>query len=111
MTLGTIRQKLRNGEHPEAFGRKFDSGMNRTPYKAGSFIVKLSDCCQCKREAKAAASRAETKLRLAPTVQFLGWDIQVTYSTDCCYPGHAGMDMHAGNIGKDRRGRWVAFDW
>lgn len=102
------------------------SGCERDAYCYGSFVVKPSnhlrradshDEAQMMREAK----KLDARLRFAPTIRVKGLDIQLKYKPlgkratvkHMSSPLHlkSYLDLGAHNLGVDRRGRLVAFDF
>lgn len=134
MRLNDIRRKLRSGVAPTEFDgvKLLGSGIDRTAYQIGPFVVKGSskyngpDRLSIKRQLL-----RDVGVRPAPTVKVrteagYSWDIQLAYSP-LMWPDYGGwydspswkaaaggrvyLDVHAGNIGYDRRNRFVAFDY
>ena len=125
-TLGGLKEMLREGWIPEdsPYATKIGSGAWRVAYRVGPFILKRKDGYaggDGKPSGKAGAG-----IRWAPTVSVRGWEIQVAYTplytsgdwqTSNWWDRNVRTllttyhDDHAGNIGIDRRGTFVQFDW
>jgi hypothetical protein len=122
LTLNRLRSALRDGKEPSDLGAlSLGFGCYREAWRIGPFVVKET----CSKEDKAYYREfcGQRNLRFAPTVRVetsdsRTWEIQLFYprhqegawATNEWYHDWIG-DIHGDNVGKDRRGRWVAFDW
>lgn len=122
VTLGWIRRQLKDGKHPEDFGAVWVGiGCERTVYGIGPFVMKSGFPRPVGRY-----QQPVLPIRRAPTVRIHGWDVQLRYialgdtrrkwQRSPEYRKNYGsgggyFDLHPGNVGLDRRGRFVAFDW
>lgn len=127
MTLSQLKQALRDGKTPDDLPSvKLGSGSFRTAYKVGPFVVKRKsdsdyyNTLAARREHYGERERQamrELKMRFAPTVEVDGWQVQMAYRPFYERPADApmfypiGEDIFQNNVGIDKRGRYVAFDW
>lgn len=119
LTLNQLRDQLRRGLHPtDIGGSRLGNGAYRTAFAVGPFVVKETQpvVMDTKRSLQAYADAMKALgLRLAPTVKVGSWDIQLRYfplpKNENLGWRRVGVDIHGGNVGRDRRGRFVAFDW
>ena len=120
MTLGQLKAQLRAGKNPRQLGGKvIGSGWYKTAYAVGPFVVKEDNDESLEIKRDILHGVREHGARMAPTVSVAGWLIQIRYrgmSADeyrknrCSFLTSIG-DMHHKNVGLDRRGMVVAFDW
>lgn len=126
MTLSQLKAALREGQDPILLGgTRLELGPHLHSYKAygiGPFIVKKGVLVASKTEYE--AHKKERQFRFAPTLRVNDWTIQLAYKRlSDVYDGREGRqdvravwptvypDIHPWNVGIDRRGRYVAFDW
>jgi hypothetical protein len=127
VTLSSIKEQLRDGVDPERlFGAEYlGEGMDRKAYRVGPFVVKYASEYTHNTPTVQADVR-QAGMRVAPTLTlhaFHGsFNIQMAYRTlnqeqedrfryTSQYLAGGNWDVHGRNVGYDRRGRLVAFDW
>ncbi len=127
MTLSLLKQELRNGKHPakDLGGTTLGSGMFRTAYAVGAFVVKQNgDTTNASFQYKQTYTKEYrdslrlANTRFAPTLVLGQWRIQLRYEpmTEKQWAEVRDIlnnigDLYYPNIGVDKRGRYVAFDW
>lgn len=125
MTLGQLKQALRSGASPSTMGVKVGEGGSRDAYKIGPFVVKAINGLNDKTDYDKDLLKAYN-IRFAPTIVVVTdgrpprwgtkWEIQLYYGPSLADEGDGywhcvGHDIHANNVARDKRGRYVAFDW
>lgn len=112
MRLSELRQYLKTHGEPPPNATEIGSGCFRTAYRVGVFVVKER---QDRNEFDHRTVIRQFGLRKAPTVQVGNYEIQMAYKTvweaGTMWHRPDGTDLHCDNIGVDKRGRLVAFDW
>lgn len=131
MTLNQIRRFLRKGGHPETIkGRQcLGSGSFRTAWRIGNFVVKRRTWFHQMTPAK-RRKLAKEGILVAKTWRVGRWEIQPYYrhmsekafwagpqnEDGLAIRGHRwwnlkGLDLQSFNMGYDKQGRFVVFDW
>jgi len=119
MTLSRLKAELREGKRPEDIGgENIGSGYYKAAYAVGPFVVKADTDDTLRQKHFYHADVRKAGGRMAPTLCVEGWQIQLRYAPMTAevwvkhWPKFLTIgDIHNKNVGLDRRGKVVAFDW
>jgi hypothetical protein len=122
VTRAQIVKRLRQGLHPEQFGA---CSLKWNAYRLGAYVIKHGCYFTCGPRTATRRLRRQSRMRIAPTVTVrkrgYTWRVQRYYASLTQtqesdwyrdqYMHSFRLDLHTGNVGRDARGRLVAFDW